>query len=244
MFDRAIQLWKKGSNEEAVQHFIALTKAYPNHGLVEDALFWVANLYHYKLKEPEQAVHFYKLLQKRPQSVYYSRSLFQLAEIYLENKEEEKAIFIYQQLQKQDDENVDKVRYLLSKAYFSLGKFEQARASIKKLIIGQPDMVAGEEYLFRSYLLVAKSYQREKKFLLAKEFLEEMKRLFPQPINLIKTRLYLAKNYEEMGKLVSAKSIYQKLLQDKEQKSFLQKAVLHRIRKIEKTLLQRPDLSG
>ena len=82
MFDRGLELWETKKYDESIQNFIALTKAFPEHHLVDDSLFWIANIYEHYIKDSKQAVRFYRsLTNKFESSDYYLKSMVGLARV-------------------------------------------------------------------------------------------------------------------------------------------------------------------
>ena len=162
LFDEALAFWEQNRYEEAVQNLIILTKTYPNHYLIDDSLFWIGNIYDHYLKKPEQAIRYYRLLNKNFEtSDYINKSMYSLARIYLNQGDDglRKALLIYQKLLKLDltEEEWEKHQFSLAEIYFQLRYFEQGRVVLKELL----QKGKNSELVHKAYYLIGNSYYRE-----------------------------------------------------------------------------------
>ena len=108
MFNKGLDLWEAQKYDEAIQNFNALTKAFPEHLLVDDSLFWIANIYEHYLKNSEQAVRFYRSLSNTADNSEYTlQSMLGLARVRSLQGDDgkRKAIRIYRKLQRQQEPN-------------------------------------------------------------------------------------------------------------------------------------------
>lgn len=213
LFDEALVLWEEQRYEEAVQNLIILTKTFPNHYLVDDSLFWIGNIYDHYLHKPEQAIRFYRLMNKKfENSEYINKSMYSLARIYLKQGDDglRKALLVYQKLLKLDltEEEIQKHQFTLAEIYFKLKYFEQGRIALKALIQDNQE----SELLHKAYYLIGNSYYQEGRTDLTElSFLEAEKKFSHSKKSLI-TAISLANIYEEQGHLQSAIATYQTIL--------------------------------
>ena len=80
--------------------FITISEIYPGSPLVEDSLFWAANLYHHFLGNGPLAERYYQQLMVRfPEGEHFHSSLEAVAELYAQQRETlYKAILTYRRL--------------------------------------------------------------------------------------------------------------------------------------------------
>lgn len=236
MYDNGINLWKEQKYDDAVQNFIALTKAYPNHRLVDDSLFWIANIFEHYQKEPEQAIRYYRSLNTMFESSEYNvPAMMGLARIRSTQGDEgkRKAIRIYVKLQKLPNPNLSKEDWernqmSLAQLYYDLGNFEKARAELKRLIYERPE----SEFVAAAYYQIGRSYQEEGKLKLARLAFAEADERFGHERESISSALSLADIYEESGELVEAIRIYESILKRLEKGEIFYQLANNRIQKL------------
>lgn len=236
MFDGGMDLWKEQKYDEAIQNLIALTKAFPNHVLVDDALFWTASIYEHYLDSPEQAIRFYRSLTNRFETSEYNvRSMIGLARVRSKQGDEGKlkAVRIFMKLQKQpnaylSDAAWEQNQILLSELLFDLKNYEQARVELKRLIFERPE----SEYIPKAYYQIGKSYQLEGQINLAKITFLEADRKFKFQKETLSSALSLANIYEESGQLLNAIRVYESILERLEKREVFYQLATTRIQKL------------
>lgn len=240
MFDKGLALWEAKKYDEAVQNFIALTTAYPNHQLVDDSLFWIANIYEHYLKEPKQAVRFYRSLTNTSEgSDYRLQSMLGLARVRAMEGDDgkRKAIRIYRKLQRQQDttlsqEEWEQNQLRLAQLFIDLENYEQARVELKRLILERPN----SRYVSKAHYQIGGSYQMEGKSNLAMIAYFEADKKFNHQKESIASAFNLADLYEEEGQLKEAINVYQSILNRIEQKEVFYQLANERIRKLKSRL--------
>ncbi|MCP4749526.1 MAG: tetratricopeptide repeat protein [Proteobacteria bacterium] len=236
MFDRGLVLWESQKYDEAVQNFIALTKAFPEHHLVDDSLFWIANIYEHYLKDSKQTIRFYRTLNNTfKDSTYRLQSMVGLARVRaLEGDEgKRKAVRIYRKLQKKQELSLDDDEWIdnqlrLAYLFFELKQYEQARVELKRLILEMPD----SKYIPKAYYQIGRSYYLEGKLDLAKIAYLEGDRKTGFKKTSLDSAISLASIYEETGQLKSAIEIYQTILNRLERKEVFYQLATDRIKKL------------
>jgi len=213
LFDEALVFWEQNRYEEAVQNLIILTKTYPDHYLIDDSLFWIGNIYDHYLKKPEQAIRYYRLLNKKFEaSEYINKSMHSLARIYLDQGDDglRKTLLIYQKLLKLDltEEEWEKHQFSLAEIYFQLRYFEQGRVVLKELLQKREN----SEIAHKAYYLIGNSYYREGRPDLTELSFLEAEKKFNHSKKSLTTAISLANIYEEQGHLQSAIETYQTIL--------------------------------
>lgn len=239
MFDSAVTLWEQNKYEEANQNFIALTKAFPEHGLVDDSLFWIANIYELYLNSPEESIRYYRSLTKRfENSDYYYQSMARLADIYQTQDDEglRKALLIYRKLLKRapSEKEWEKMKLKLSDVYFKLKYYEQSRSALKKLIAKTKD----EELISRAHYNIGYSYYIEGKVELAKISFQETEKRYNYSERSLSSAIHLADIYEDEGDLQSAVDVYQSILKRLDKNEVLFQMAKERISKLKKRLIK------
>lgn len=239
MFDNAVTLWEQKKYEEANQNFIALTKAFPDHGLVDDSLFWIANIYELYLNSPEESIRYYRSLTKRfENSDYFYQSMARLAGIYKTKDDEglRKALLIYRKLLKRapSEKEWEKMKVNLANVYFKLKYYEQSRSAFKKLINKTKD----EELIARAYYSIGYSYYIEGKMELAKISFQETEKRYNYSKRSLSSAIHLADIYEDEGDLQSAVDVYESILKRLDQNEVLYQMAKGRISKLKNRLIK------
>jgi TolA-binding protein len=242
VFDRSLMLWKTEKYDEAVQNLIALTKAFPNHPLVDDALFWIANIYEHYLNDHHQAVRYYLLLTSHYESSeYYRQAMIGLARVRSYEGEEgkQRAIRIYRKLQSQvtataNETDWEENQLRLTKLFWDLEQYEQARAELKQLVLKSQTA----EFIAQAYYLIGRTYIMQGQLELATiAFLEAEQKFGFQRISL-PAAFSLADIYEQSGDLKTAIAVYESVLGRLERSDVFYQLADDRIRKLRLRLRQ------
>ena len=216
IFDKGLILWEDEKYDEAIQNFVALTKAFPEHHLVDDSLFWIANIYEHYLLNPEQTIRFYRYLTgKFENSEFQFRSMVGLGRVRALQGDEgkRKAIRIFRKLQKhpeiiQNEKKWVENQFRLIDLYFELKEYEQARIELKQVILKETE----EKSTSKAYYLIGRSYLLEGKTELAKVTFLEADRKFGFKRVSLDSAINLADIYEQNGELRLAIAIYDTIL--------------------------------
>ena len=233
MFATALNLWENTKYDEAVQNFVALTKAFPEHPLVDDSLFWIANIYEHYLHEPEQGIRYYRsLTRKFDQSEYRNRSMVGLARIYAlkGNEGKQKATLIYEKLQKVPLEENDWIRNQvhLAQLYLESKQYKSSRTALKTLITKYPK----SDYTPKAYHKIGMSYYQEGKYDLAEITFLQTDKKYDHSITSLASAVSLADMYEELDQLQSAIDVYQSLLKRLDKSEMYFHLATNRIQKL------------
>jgi len=236
MFDKGLAFWEAEKYEEAIQNFVALTKAFPEHQLVDDSLFWIANIYEHSLKNPKQTIRFYRSLStKFTQSEYHLQSLVGLARVRaLEGDEgKRKAIRIHRKLQKQleIDQNFEEWennQIRLSQLFFDLKQYQQARIELKQLIVKRPE----SRFVPKAYYKIGRSFLLEGKIELARMIFQEVDKKFSQQKITLASAISLANIYEQTDRLKMAIGVYQTVINRLERKDVFYQLAKDQIKKL------------
>lgn len=236
MFDGGLQMWKEAKYEESIQNLIALTKAFPEHHLVDDSLFWIANIYEHYLENPDQAVRFYRSLTTvYEESEYLYQSLVGLARVRSQQGDEgkRKAIRIYMKLQNENLDQVEPAQWesnqlQLAQLLFDLSNYEQMRVELKRLLHENNQ----SEFGAKAYYLIGKSYQLEDKLELAELAYLEADSKFRHQKAALSSALSLADIYEATGQLNKAIAVYESILNRLERREIFYQLANNRIQKL------------
>jgi len=239
MYDQAIKLWGEQKYEDSIQNLIALTKAYPEDELVDDSIFWIANIYQLYLHNPAQAIRYYRSLTKGFEtSEYYFPSMIGLADAYSSQEKEgqQKAILIYHKLQetKLTQQQFEKIQQQLAQLHIRFGQYEQARVELKKLIIDFPDSPLNA----KAYHLIGYSYFLSNQVSLAELTFKETDDRYQQSVASLDSALSLADIYESQDRLSEAIKVYQSILTRLDQKEIIFQLAGNRIAKLKTRLKQ------
>ncbi|MDT8445939.1 MAG: tetratricopeptide repeat protein [bacterium] len=239
MYDMAIRQWEEGKYDESVQNLIALTKAYPEDDLVDDSIFWIANIYEHYLKNPTQAIRYYRSLTKSfESSEYYHPGMRGLARTYSAQDKEgkRKAILIYNKLQERKlplKEN-EEIQWELAQLYFDFAQYEQSRVELKKLITSSPESSLSP----KAYHLIGYSYYLEGKSDLAELTYKETDRKYNFTRSSLDSALSLADIYEDQDRLSEAIRVYNTILARLEPKEIFHQLASNRVNQLRTRLKQ------
>ena len=239
MFQIGQELWEDQKYDDSIQHFIALTKAYSNHSLVDDSLFWIANIYDHYLNEPKQAVRYYRSLNKKfEESEYYIKSMTGLAKIYKNSVQEDKrrAFNIYKKLQRKfnkerKSEATSQVSWeenqiSLLKILIKLKEYEGVRAESKALILN----TNRSKFVAQGYYQIGYSYYLEGKLDLAAISFKEADKIFHYSKETLAAANSLADVHEDLGNLKEVIKVYESIVDRLEKGGFFFQVFKDRVR--------------
>lgn len=211
LYEKAKRLWDEGQYDDAARIYLTIAEIYPNSPLVEDSLFWAANLYHQFLKEPALAERYYQqLMVQFPDGARRLEAMDWLAALY-EGKKESKyqAILLYRKLMLAEERKDSHDGYLLriAEAYVALGRLEQARFELRRLIAEYPK----SRLLPAVYYLVGFTYYWEGRKPLAVIAFNQIQKDFPKDKFAAQGRLFVAEILEEEGVMRQALEVYESL---------------------------------
>ncbi len=236
IFDRGLSLWENAKYDEAIQNFVTLTQAFPEHHLVDDSLFWIAKIYEQYLHNPEQTIRFYRSLTSRfENSEYQLRAMIGLGKVRTLQGEEgkRKAIRIFRKLQKkpellsQHKEWVEN-QFRLVDLFFDLKQYEQARIELKQIILRKIDPKAES----KAYYLIGRSYLLEGNIELAIITFQEAEKKYGFKKTSLDSAISLADIYEQTGELRLAIFVYESILNRLERKEVFYQLANDRIKKL------------
>ena len=211
LYEKAKSLWDEGQYVDAARTYLTVVEIYPSSPLVEDALFWAANLYDYYLHDETLAERYYQqLMVQYPRGTRYLEAMERLAEVYERKKESKyQAILIYRKLMLAEERQERRDRYLLkiAQAYMALGRLEQARFELRRLITEFPK----SPLLPQAYYLVGYSYYWEGRKPLAVIAFNQIQKDFPKDPLAPQGRFFVAEIFEEEGVMRKALDAYESL---------------------------------
>jgi TolA-binding protein len=209
LYEKAKSLWDEGQFVDAARTYVTVTEIYPDSPLVEDALYWAASLYHYYLGDLGLAERYYQqLLVQYPDGARQTEAMERLGELYETRKESEyKAILVYRKLLLVKDlaERRDEFLLRIAKAYVAMGRLEQARFELRRLIEEYPK----SRYLPQAYYLVGYSYYWEGRKPLAVIAFNQIQRDFPKDSLATQGQFFIGEIYEEAGVLRKALNVFE-----------------------------------
>jgi len=112
---------------EAIDAYAAVIRRFPQHALVEDALYGLAYCYT-EQGDPDRAADEYsRLVQRYPQTRYSLEINMRLGEYHFDMENLERAIIHYQKVAAADNPNYkDKALYKMGWCYYNLDEYEKA----------------------------------------------------------------------------------------------------------------------
>ena len=211
LYEKAMSLWDEGQFVDAARTYITVTEIYPDSPLVEDALYWAASLYHYYLNDLNLAERYYQqLLVQHPDGARQLEATERLGELYETRKESEyKAILVYRKLllAKELAGRRDEFLLRVAKAYVAMGRLEQARFELRRLMQDYPK----SKYLPQAYYLVGYSYYWEGRKPFAIIAFNQIQKDFPTDSLAAQARFFIGEIYEEAGVLRKALNVFESI---------------------------------
>lgn len=211
LYRKAKTLWEKGQHNDAARTFVTLTEIYPESPLVEDALFWAANLYQHFLERPGQAERYYRqLLVGFPEGRFRLDAMENLARVYAERQGDRyKAVLTYKNLRGVEalSGKQDYYQFRIGEVYLDMGRLEQARYAFHRLITEHPE----SPLVPRAYYLIGFSYYQEGRKPRAVVAFNQVHKDFPNSELASRARFFMADIYEEQGLMQKALQVYESL---------------------------------
>ena len=211
LYEKAKSLWDEGQHVDAARIYITVTEIYPDSPLAEDALYWAASLYHYYLNDLNLAERYYQqLLVQHPDGARRREAMERLGELYETRKESEyKAILVYRKLLLAEDLAHRRDEFLLriAKAYVAMGRLEQARFELRRLMQDFPK----SRYLPQAYYLVGYTYYWEGRKPFAVIAFNQIQKDFPKDSLATQGQFFIGEIYEEAGVLRKALSVFESI---------------------------------
>ncbi|MDL2254877.1 tetratricopeptide repeat protein [Bacteroidales bacterium OttesenSCG-928-J16] len=186
----------QGNYEEAAQMFEEILKTFPND---HASMYELAEIYAMQ-QELSLAIKWAsKATELAPENDWY---FIELANLYSENNEPDKAVVILEQLVKKSNNKLEYVEELII-AYIVAGEFDKA---IGQLDVVETHLGVSEETVLQKYKIY-KGIGKDKK---ANAEIERLIKLYPN-----ETRYYsiLAQSYKEMGLKKEALKTYNRILE-------------------------------
>lgn len=233
-FDLAKNFWSNGDYPRAIREYREIVDEYPDSDLVDDALFWVGNIYYLFLQENQKAVEsFRELLQKFPASNCNFEAQKNIAEIYdLKFNDYKRAIVEYQRLvDNYSKEKASIYQFKLAMCYYKMDDFNQAETEFKLLMLKYPN----SELIDDAQYQLGNCYYIQGKLEKAINAYQKAIDLNPTSDLCLDIEFNIASCYEEAEKLDIALEKYKEL----ESKYHNKLLIERRIEKIKKRLKNR-----
>jgi len=211
LYEKAKSLWDQGQYVDAARTYITVTEIYPDSPLVEDALYWAASLYHHYLYDLGLAERYYQqLLVQFPEGSHQFEVLERLGELYQTRTENQyKAILVYRKLLLAPElaSRRDEFLMRIAQAYVAMGRVEQARFELRRLIGEFPK----SKLLPQAYYLVGYSYFWEGRMPLAVIAFNQIQKDFPKDNLATQGQFFVGEIYEEAGILRKALAVFESI---------------------------------
>jgi len=207
---------KLGQPDKAIEAYRQVTLRFlPLQDLVENAFLKIAEV---KLKEEglEAAIQVYRdAIDNSESRLFQGRMQYQIAKLYFEQKEYERAleeyefyIRAYREISQQVDFTVDEAYYQIGLVYFELGNYQECLRSYQAVLDSFPESPLVPNVLFGQAL----AYQKLQKFSEAIEILQRIRSDYPQSKQAPLALLQLARIYYDQKELQKAVDTYHEVL--------------------------------
>ncbi len=145
---------------EAIEAYAAVIRRFPQHALVEDALYGLAYCYTEQGEPDRAAAEYSRLIQRYPQTRYSVEINMRLGEYYFEMEDLAQAIIHYQKVAEADNPNYkDKALYKMGWCYYNLDEYEKAIDTFFSLLdYDLTGMAASESLANESIDILARSF--------------------------------------------------------------------------------------
>ncbi len=232
IFTRAVEKMQAYQYKDAVTLFDIIVRAYPDSELVDRSLFFIANTYETYLLDLPKAIKTYRtILQRGPDSAYYTASIEALFRIYIAggNKNmREMALLISRLYTNPNNKYNFAKQYILAQEYLQTKDYQQTRVIAKQIYVHAKTPLWQQ----RAYYLIGKSYEQQGNLAMALLTVKEMQKKYSKTIYAVPIILEIGDIFERQGNLLQAVTMYRKILNNTEKQSIYYQLTYERIERI------------
>jgi len=209
LLTRGIKLESLGRAPEALDKYQQIISQYPQDAIAPEALYRVARLWHFDLRDPQQALLTYLRLERDyPDNSYIQQAREDAARIVkIDLGDDMQAIGYYQRLLDSEQGKPDQYLYEVADSYFRLQNYPQARIELENLLSTYPDSPLIPEVLHRKATILILENRPEE----ANQDWQRLADDFPDSGYAGRARFNMAVLLEEKGELEAALEAYRSL---------------------------------
>ena len=138
----AEKYFEQGKYEKSIQSLLAIIEEYPKSGLASEALYFLGDIYHFKLKDYSKAMHEYQsLIQKFPQNKFVANAQFKIGECCRKLQMWQEAIEAYMKFIKEYSQYgySDYAQFYIGQCYEELKEWQKAKDAYSLISTNYPE---------------------------------------------------------------------------------------------------------
>lgn len=140
----AEKYFEEGKYENSIKSLVNIIEEHPQSGLVGEALYFLGDIYHFKIKDYSQAIDEYQsLIQKFPQNRFVANSQFKTGECYRKLQMWPEAIEAYKKFIKHYGNYgySDYAQFYIGQCYEEMKEWQEAKNAYSSISINYPESI-------------------------------------------------------------------------------------------------------
>jgi TolA-binding protein len=140
----AEKYFERGKYEKSIQSLLNIIEKYPKSGLVSEALYFLGDIYQFKLKNYSKAMDEYKsLIQDFPQNRFVANAQFKIAECCRKLEEWQEAIKAYEKFIRDYSQfgYSDYAQFYIGQCYEKLEDWKKAKDAYSLISTNYPESI-------------------------------------------------------------------------------------------------------
>jgi len=140
----AEKYFERGKYEKSIQNLLDIIEKYPQSGLASEALYFLGDIYHFKLKDYSKAIDEYQnLIQEFPQSRFVANAQFKIAECCRKLEKWQEAIKAYRKFIKDYSQYgySDYAQFYIGQCYEKLEDWKKAKDTYSSISTNYPESI-------------------------------------------------------------------------------------------------------
>ncbi|MFB0527097.1 MAG: tetratricopeptide repeat protein [bacterium] len=140
----AEKYFERGKYEKSIQNLLDIIEKYPKSGLASEALYFLGDIYQFKLKDYDKAIDEYEsLIQEFPQNRFVANAQFKIAECYRKLEKWQEAIKAYRKFIKDYTQYgySDYAQFYIGQCYEKLEDWKKAKEAYSLISTNYPESI-------------------------------------------------------------------------------------------------------
>ena len=140
----AERYFEQGKYEKSIQSLLNITGEYPQSGLASEALYFLGDIYHFKLKDYRKAIDDYQnLIQNFPQNKFVANAQFKIGECCRKLEKWPEAIEAYRKFIKDYNQYgySDYAQFYIGQCYEKLRDWQKAKDAYSLITTNYPESI-------------------------------------------------------------------------------------------------------
>jgi len=140
----AERYFEQGKYEKSIGSLLSIVKEYPESDLASQALYFLGDIYNFKLKDYVKAIAEYRnLIQKFPRNRFVANAQFKIAECCRKMEDWQEAIEVYKKFIQEYSQYgyADYAQFYMGQCYERLKDWEKAKAAYSLISANYPESI-------------------------------------------------------------------------------------------------------